>query len=413
MVHEHLTSGRPKILTRSEATLRRKAHISHLQRFGAALPVIGLILFLIPCSAPGLGIPGPGHANAALNTGTLSERDGQHDFDFIFGRWKIHTRARAHGSNTWTDYNGVGTYQKIWDGRAVLNEFETDGQAGHIEGLGVQTYNPKSHQWSLYWVDSSEGILGVPLIGQFKDGLGAFYSQDTIDGKAMLVSYVWSKMTKSSAHFEESLSEDGGKTWEAIWISDMARDGHYSGNGPDTAPLPAAPISSSQAADMETSGQMDFEPLAGSWNYQMKRRLNPLTGSTKWVELSGTGVCYRVWGGRAQLDTVELDGASGHIEGLTLRVFNPQSREWRLYWANSKDGVLVPPQIGHYKNGHGEFLAQDLLNGKFILVKYDWTGLKSNSPHFEQSFSDDGGKTWEVNWITDQTRRVDAGDKLQ
>jgi hypothetical protein len=159
-----------------------------------------------------------------------------------------------------------------------------------------------------------------------------------------------------------------------------------------------------QAAPTERDGQRDFDPLVGAWKFHLKRRMHPLTGSTAWVEFDGTGNCYKVWDGRAELDTVELDGPTGHIEGLTLRTYNPQSHQWSLYWANSKDGTVVPPQIGEFRNGRGEFYAMDTLDGKSILVRYVWTAMTTNSPHFEQSFSDDGGKTWEVNWITDQTR---------
>lgn len=161
----------------------------------------------------------------------------------------------------------------------------------------------------------------------------------------------------------------------------------------------------------ERDGQHDFDPLMGSWKYHLKRRLHPLTGSTTWIELNGTGVCYKVWDGGAQLDTLEVDGSTGHIEGLTLRLYNPQSHQWRLYWANSKIGILDPPQVGEFKNGQGEFFAQDTINGKTILIRFVWTNMTTNSPHFEQSFSDDGGKTWEVNWITDQTRIPDETDK--
>ena len=154
-------------------------------------------------------------------------------------------------------------------------------------------------------------------------------------------------------------------------------------------------------------GQHDFDPLIGSWKYHLKRRLRPLTGSNSWVEFDGTGVCHKVWDG-SQLDTIEVDGPTGHIEGLTLRLYNPQSHQWRLYWANSKIGILDPPQIGEFKDGRGEFFAQDMINGKTILIRFVWTNLATDSPHFEQSFSDDGGKTWEVNWITDQIRVSDG-----
>jgi hypothetical protein len=155
----------------------------------------------------------------------------------------------------------------------------------------------------------------------------------------------------------------------------------------------------------ERDGQHDFDPLIGSWKFHLKKLMHPLTGSTTWVEFEGTGVCYKIWDGRAQYDTIELDSPDvGHIEGLTVRLYNPQSHQWRLYWANSKIGVMDPPQIGEFKNGRGEFLAQDTINGKVVLIRFVWTNLTTNTPHFEQSFSNDGGKTWEVNWITDQTR---------
>ncbi len=164
----------------------------------------------------------------------------------------------------------------------------------------------------------------------------------------------------------------------------------------------------SQPSATVRDGQHDFDPLIGSWKYHLKRRLNPLTGSNTWVEFDGTGVCYKIWDG-SELDTIDVDSpAAGHIEGLTLRVYNPTSHQWRLYWANRKVGILDPPQVGEFKNGRGEFFAQDTINGKVILIRFVWTNLTTNTPHFEQSFSDDGGKTWEVNWITDQTRVSDA-----
>jgi hypothetical protein len=168
-----------------------------------------------------------------------------------------------------------------------------------------------------------------------------------------------------------------------------------------------------QQTPAERDGQHDFDPLTGSWKYHLKRRLHPLTGSNTWVELDGTGVCYKIWDGRADLDTIEVDGPTGHIEGLTLRTYNPQTHQWSLYWANSKDGNVLPPQIGQFKDGRGEFLAQDTFNGKFILVRYVWTNMTTDTPHFEQSFSNDGGRTWEVNWITDQMRVQDGAVKAR
>jgi len=167
---------------------------------------------------------------------------------------------------------------------------------------------------------------------------------------------------------------------------------------------PGAAKTGAQKHAAERDGQHDFDPLIGRWKYHLRRRLHPLTGSQTWVESGGTGECFKVWGGRAQLDTFEADPSTGHIEGLTLRTYDPPSHQWRLYWANSKTGVIDPPQVGAFKDGRGDFFAQDTIDGKTILVRYEWSRMTTSSPHFEQAFSEDGGKTWEVNWITDQTR---------
>lgn len=167
-----------------------------------------------------------------------------------------------------------------------------------------------------------------------------------------------------------------------------------------------------QAASIQRDGEHDFDPLLGSWKYHLKRRVHTLVGSNEWVEFEGTGDCHKVWDGGSQVDTIKVDGPTGHVKGLTLRVYNPQSHQWRLYWANRKVGILDPPQVGEFKGGRGEFYAQDTYDGKTILIRFVWTNLTTNSPHFEQSFSDDGGKTWEVNWITDQTRVPDKSGKV-
>ena len=172
-----------------------------------------------------------------------------------------------------------------------------------------------------------------------------------------------------------------------------------------------APAIGAPQTTVERDGQHDFDFEVGSWKIHLKRRLNPLTGSNTWIEFDGTSVTRKVWDGRSQIEEFETDSSTGHIEGLTLRLYNPESHQWSLYWANSKDGKMFVPQIGEFKNGRGEFYAQDTLNGKMIFVRFIWSNTTSNTPHFEQSFSEDGGKTWEVNWITDQTRVEEGSDK--
>jgi len=169
-----------------------------------------------------------------------------------------------------------------------------------------------------------------------------------------------------------------------------------------------------QHTSAEREGQHDFDFELGTWKIHLKRLVHPLTGSTTWVEFDGTSVTRKVWDGRAQLEEFETDSPSGgHIEGMTLRLYDPQTRQWSLYWATSKSGTVGTPTIGEFKDGRGEFYDTEPSgpHGKSILVRFIWSKTDTNSPHFEQSFSEDGGKTWEVNWITDQTRVSDEPSK--
>ena len=161
-------------------------------------------------------------ASSARSQPALTDRDGRHDFDFEFGTWRTHLwrlQQPLSGSNTWVEYEGTTVVRKVWNGRANLVELEVDGPAGHIEGLNLRLYNPQSHQWSLNFASSSGGALGQPTIGEFKNGRGEFFDQELFNGRAILVRFVISDIKPDSCRFEQSFSEDGGKTWEVNWIA--------------------------------------------------------------------------------------------------------------------------------------------------------------------------------------------------
>ena len=113
----------------------------------------------------------------------------------------------------------------------------------------------------------------------------------------------------------------------------------------------------------------------------------------------------RIWNGRANITELEVDGPSGHKEALSLRLYDPESHQWSLNVANSRSGTMGgPPTIGEFQNGRGEFYDMEPINGKVVLVRNVWSDMTASSCHFEQAYSDDGGKTWEVNWIDTDTR---------
>lgn len=355
-----------------------------------------LAIFLQPVrglARPNADTPGSEPAQTAMG------HDGQHDFDFEEGTWKIHLKRRLNplaGSTTWQEFDGNSVTRKVWGGRAFLEEFETNGAAGHIEGLTLRLYNPDSHQWNLYWVNSKDGELGPPMIGEFQNGRGEFFDQEFFNGRAIYVRYVWSDMTAKSAHFEQSFSDDGGKTWEVNWITDQTRADEEAEN--------SAGSMAKKQADGEQGRQHDFDFEIGTWKTHLSRLVHPLTGSKTWAEYEGTTVVRKVWGGRANLVELVADGPAGHFEGLNLRLYHPETHQWRLNFASARSGSLNQPTIGEFKNGRGEFYDQEPVNGRAILVRFVITRIAADSCRFEQAFSDDGGKTWEVNWVATDTR---------
>jgi hypothetical protein len=159
----------------------------------------------------------------------------------------------------------------------------------------------------------------------------------------------------------------------------------------------------------ERDGAHDFDFEIGTWKTHLKVLQHPLSGSTTWVEFNGTSVVRKIWNGKANMVELSVDGPSGHMEGLNLHLYNPESHQWSLNFANSKVGTMSIPTVGAFRNGRGEFYDMEPINGKIILVRNVWSDMTAKSCHFEQAFSTDGGKTWETNWIADDTR-VESGN---
>jgi hypothetical protein len=178
----------------------------------------------------------------------------------------------------------------------------------------------------------------------------------------------------------------------------------------DRRPATSAPAAPRVEAQDPRDGQHDFDFEIGTWKTELRRLEDPLTGSTSWVEYEGKSVVRKVWGGRANLVELDVEGPTARIEGLSLRLYNPQSHQWSLNFANSRLGTLAPPVIGEFRDGRGEFHGQTAVDGRVVYVRFIITNLTPDTWRFEQSFSADGGSTWEPNWIAIDTRLDDGSD---
>lgn len=157
-----------------------------------------------------------------------TERDGRADFDFWMGSWKVHhrlLRERLKGSNSWEEFEGTSVARKILGGIGNFDENVMHRESGPVEGVTLRLYDPKSHEWRLYWAASLGGSLDVPMIGGFdqQNGRGEFYAHETHDGRHVYSRFIWSKITENSCQWEQALSPDGGKTWETNWMMEFTR----------------------------------------------------------------------------------------------------------------------------------------------------------------------------------------------
>jgi hypothetical protein len=178
-------------------------------------------------------------------------------------------------------------------------------------------------------------------------------------------------------------------------------------------PLPlfaqsTAPVSRPAQA-MQHDGQRDFDFLIGSWKIHLKRLVHAQNGADEWVELDGTVNCRHVLDARAEVEEFKVESADKRmrIDGLAMRLYNPASHQWSIWWVNAKDGAMYPPPvIGEFKDGRGEFYDQEVIDGRAAFTRFVWTATATHSPHFEQSISTDGGKTWRLWWVTDQVKEA-------
>jgi hypothetical protein len=157
-----------------------------------------------------------------------SDLSGVHDFDFLVGEWRVHSRRlkeRLAGSNEWEEFEGSIVSRRMMDGRANVDDTVFHTPQGVYRGVAPRAYDPQTGQWLIWWIDgrNPSGNVDPPVKGRFANGVGTFYSSDTLRGKPIKVRFTWSHITPTSARWEQAFSPDDGKTWETNWTQRLER----------------------------------------------------------------------------------------------------------------------------------------------------------------------------------------------
>jgi hypothetical protein len=161
------------------------------------------------------------------------------------------------------------------------------------------------------------------------------------------------------------------------------------------------------AGDPPRDGRHDFDFLLGNWTVHLRRLPDRLVGSTQWIDYKGQASVRPFVGGHANIEEFEVQGSEPgqHLKAQTLRLYDPSSDQWSLHLLDVDHGqLMLPPTVGRFTDGRGEFFDMEPWKGRQVLVRYVWTHEASRSARMEQAFSQDGGRTWEVNWICDMMR---------
>ena len=152
------------------------------------------------------------------------------------------------------------------------------------------------------------------------------------------------------------------------------------------------------------SSKHDFDFFEGKWNLHNKKLKSRLKNCTEWIEFESTQEMYRILNGTGNIDNFLATFDGQPFEGMTVRLFNPKTKLWSIYWADSNEGRLDPQVVGSFEDNVGHFFTKDIFNDKSVIVVFRWDARDKNNPVWSQAMSDDNGKTWEWNWYMFMTR---------
>jgi hypothetical protein len=169
--------------------------------------------------------------------------------------------------------------------------------------------------------------------------------------------------------------------------------------------MTSQPAASGDANQSPRGGPHDFDWEIGSWKTDLLRLKQPLSGSKEWIHYTGLTTVRGIWHGKSNLVELDVNGPPGRFEAISLRLYDPETRQWGLFYANSRGGgVSMPPLVGGFKGKRGDFYDEEEYKDRKVLVHFVITVLNRNCAQFKQAFSADEGRTWETNWIVTDTR---------
>lgn len=317
----------------------------------------------------------------------------EHDWDWLVGNWDVwHRRLkqRLAGGKEWDEFAGKSNMWLTLNGLGTIDDNSLDLPGGTYRALGIRAFDPATRKWSIWWLDGRNPTrIDPPVVGTFAGDSGTFVGKDEFNGKPITVRFRWQEIHGPKPHWEQAFSTDGGATWEVNWVN------HFTRTNPKPTPLP-------RVAD----APRDWDFLVGTWKVSNRRLKQRLVGSTQWEEFDNSLVNWPVLGGYGNVGDNVFEAAGGTYRGLSVRAFDRDKKQWLSWWLDGRNPSFAPPVRGSFKDGIGTFIGDDVYNGKPIKVRSQWSRITPTSTRWEQASSQDGGATWETNWVSDMERKA-------
>lgn len=342
---------------------------------------------------------------ASAPTDVPQARDGSHDFDFFYGSWLMHNRRLRPpvlSSHDWAKFDSTDEARPLPGGLGNEDFYRSSYPEKGFVGMTIRLYDRATGLWRIYWIDNlkSHGDAGAPNVGRWRGNVGIFDERLMVQGKPAIDRYTWTRLgdhSKAAAHFEESLSMDGGKTWKVVFVNDVIRSAPMAGSSDSgTADIPQPAVAKVR------DGSHDFDFLYGKWRMPNHRLVKRLAGAHEWADFVTCDEANPLPGGLGDMDVFHANYWPDFV-GITVRTYDPRTGLWRLYWVDNRfaHGAMEPPVVGKFNGNVGVFEGNDTYDGKPIVARFIWTLNPKGSAvvaRWQQAFSTDGGKTWEVNW---------------
>ncbi|MFL5740195.1 MAG: helix-turn-helix domain-containing protein [Flavisolibacter sp.] len=273
-------------------------------------------------------------------------------------------------------------------------------EAGFIEGMALRLFNPKTKLWSIYWANSETAMLdSEPIVGSMNGPIGHFYGRDQCNGKKILVQFEWDATDKDHPVWKQAFSVDQGKTWEWNWIMSFQRTIEAPRILPDKHPLPAvypgflsdinenqkipSQFSNNGALKVETTTSVtkkDLVFLMGRHYVRHRILTSRLKGGQQWREAEGIKETFPILQGLGNIELHQIRLPENRIkEGIALRLCQPSTRQWQLYWTDSESCSLEVPQTGSFSDHPLIFLPEDNYQEQDILVPFQYNRFDQDS----------------------------------